>query len=94
MKECGSCIIIAMGMHIPWWEMAVSTPGTSALSLPVIQQDLDEIVREMWFTQLKPKQPDAIVAVVSGNDIFVSLPTGYGKSVVISLLAHIAYFLS
>ena len=40
------------------------------------------------FTNLKPKELEAIVAVVSGNDTFVSLPMGYGKSVVVSLLAH------
>ena len=68
--------------------MAVSTPKTSASPLPVLQQPLDEIVKEMGITKLKPKQLEAIVAVVSGNDTFVSLPTGYGKSVVVSLLAH------
>ena len=26
---------------------------------------------------------------MSGNDTFVSLPTGFGKSVVVSLLAHL-----
>ena len=62
------------------------TPETSAAPLPVIQQALDEIVREMGFTKLKPKQLEAIVAVVSGNDTFVSLPTGYGKSVVYGVL--------
>ena len=65
MKECGSCVIIAMGTHIPRWEMAVSTPETSASSLPVIQQPLDEIVREMGFKKLKPKQLEAIVIVVA-----------------------------
>ena len=59
----------------------MSTPETSASPLPMLQQPLDEIVREMGFTKLKPKQLEAIVAVVSGNDTFVSLPTGYGKSV-------------
>ena len=89
-KECGSCVIIAMGMriHPSVEEVAVSTPETSASPLPVIQQALDEIVTEMGFTKLKPKQLEAIVAVVSGNDTFVSLPMGYGKSVVVSLLAH------
>ena len=61
----------------------MSTPETSASPLPVLQQPLDEIVREMGFTKLKPKQLEAIVAVVSGNDTFLSLPTGYGKSVVV-----------
>ena len=64
----------------------MSTPETSAAPLPVIQQALDEIVREMGFTKLKPKQLEAIVAVVSGNDTFVSLPTGYGKSVIYGVL--------
>ena len=61
----------------------MSTPETSASPLPVLQQPLDEIVREMGFTRV-----EAIVAVVSCNDTFVSLPTGYGKSVVVSLPAH------
>ena len=66
----------------------MSTLETSAapLTLPVIQQALDEVVREMGFTKLKPKQLEAIVAVASGNDTFVSLPTGYGKSVVYGVL--------
>ena len=62
--------------------------GPMASALPVLQQPLDEILREMGFTKLKPKQLEAIVAVVSGNDTFLSLPTGYGKSVVVSLPAH------
>ena len=66
----------------------MSTPETSASPLPVIQQALDEIVREMGFTKLKPKQLEAIVVVVSGNDTFGSLPTGYDKSIVVSLPAH------
>ena len=48
---------------------------TSASPLPVIQQALDEIVRKMGLTELKPKQLEAILAVVSGNDTFLSLPT-------------------
>ena len=53
-------------------EMAVSTPETSASPHLVIQQALDGIVREIRFTKLKLKQLEAIVAVVSGNDTFVS----------------------
>ena len=64
------------------------TPETSASPLPAMQQALDEIVRQMGFTKLKPKQPEAIVAVVSGNDTFVSLLAGYSKSVVVNILAH------
>ena len=60
----------------------MSTPETSTSPLPVLQQPLDEIVREMGFTKMKPKQLEAIVAVVSGNDTFVSLPI---RATVVSL---------
>jgi superfamily II DNA helicase RecQ len=35
---------------------------------------------------LKDKQQEAIVAFMSGNDVFVALPTGYGKSLIYGLL--------
>ena len=35
---------------------------------------------------LKDKQFDAIKAFLSGKDVFVSLPTGYGKSLIYALL--------
>ena len=55
----------------------MSTPETSASPLPVLQQPLDEIVREMGFTKVKPKQLEAIVAVVSGNGTLIRVFT-YG----------------
>ena len=51
-----------------------------------LQQALDEVLRETGFTQLRPKQREAIEAFVSGKDVFVSLPTGYGKSVIYGIL--------
>ncbi len=35
---------------------------------------------------LKEKQKECIVKYVEGNDIFASLPTGYGKSIIYGLL--------
>ncbi|XP_019852358.1 PREDICTED: ATP-dependent DNA helicase Q-like SIM [Amphimedon queenslandica] len=35
---------------------------------------------------LKEKQLEAIMTFMSGNDVFVSLPTGYGKSLIYALL--------
>ena len=32
------------------------------------------------YEELKDKQKEAIKAFASGKDVFVSLPTGYGKS--------------
>ena len=46
------------------------------------QQALDEVLKETGYMQLKSKQQEAIEAFVSGKDVFVSLPTGYGKSVI------------
>jgi len=35
---------------------------------------------------LKPKQKEAVVEFVSGRDVFVALPTGYGKSLCYRIL--------
>jgi len=42
--------------------------------------------QRMGIERLKPKQLEAIEAFVSGKDTFVSLPTGYGKSVIFAIL--------
>ena len=34
----------------------------------------------LGFEKLKEKQVEAVKAFVGGSDVFVSLPTGYGKS--------------
>ena len=40
----------------------------------------------LGLTELKPKQVEPISAFVSGKDVFISLPIGYGKSVMYGLL--------
>ena len=40
----------------------------------------------MGYSKLKPEQEKAILSFVFGNDVFVSLPTGYGKSLCFGLL--------
>ena len=48
---------------------------------------LEEAVNELGLQQLKPKQLEAIEAFVIGDkDVFVALPTGYGKSVIYGVL--------
>ena len=44
-----------------------------------------EVASEVGF-ELKDKQREAILSVVSGKDTFVSLPTGYGKSIIYAVL--------
>ena len=40
----------------------------------------------LGFANLKPEQHRAIVELVRGRDTFVSLPTGYGKSLIYQVL--------
>ena len=35
---------------------------------------------------LKTKQREAVEAFIKGNDVFVALPTGYGKSIIFGIL--------
>ena len=52
-----------------------------------------EVVRAVagsfGFSQLKPEQEYAIFSFVGGTDVFVSLPTCYGKSLCFSLLPQV-----
>ena len=41
---------------------------------------------EMGIKELKDKQRQAIMTFVQGQDTFVLLPTGYGKSMIYALL--------
>ena len=43
-------------------------------------------VAEAGFHDLKPEQMQAILEFISGCDIFMSLPTGYGISLIYGLL--------
>lgn len=47
---------------------------------------LEEAARELGFEQVKPKQREAIEAFCSGKAVFVSLPTGYGKSIIYAIM--------
>lgn len=46
---------------------------------------LEEAVKNAGFRPLKAKQQEALVAFVSGKDMFVALPTGYGKSIIYAI---------
>lgn len=45
-----------------------------------------EAAQKLSITELKPKQHEAIVSYVTGNDTLVVLPTGYGKSLIYAIL--------
>ena len=47
---------------------------------------IDEAAASLGYTCLKDEQKKALHSFVSGKDVFVSLPTGYGKSLCYALL--------
>ena len=46
-------------------------------------------VKKMGLASLKDKQVEAILSFVGGKDVFVSLPTGYGKSIIYAILPQV-----
>ena len=42
--------------------------------------------KSLGYANLKPEQKSVLKAFVGGSDIFVALPTGYGKSLCYALL--------
>jgi len=67
---------------------AMATPG----EVPYESQGngnvliIHDVAEQMGIHSLKPKQLEAISAFLSEKDVFVSLPTGYGKSIIFTLL--------
>lgn len=47
---------------------------------------LDEAAKEIGIEHLKIKQREAIETFVAGRDLIVTLPTGYGKSIIYAIL--------
>ena len=47
---------------------------------------MEESILRCGLRKLKPKQKEAILAFLSGTDGFISLPTGYGKSLIYGIL--------
>ena len=59
-----------------------------------INEAITWALEAMPLNPLKPKQLEAVHTFMSGRDTFVSLPTGYGKSVIYAILPlAINYFL-
>ena len=49
-------------------------------------EDAVQLAADKLDITLKDKQREAILAFLSGRDVFVALPTGYGKSYIYGIL--------
>ena len=47
---------------------------------------ITESGKQLGYDKLKDKQVEAMTSFLDGNDTFVSLPTGYGKSIIYAAL--------
>ena len=79
----GPRIVRSIDNTYTWSNSALSATRMAS----VMHQALKETVSEMGLFELKSKQTEAILTVLAGKDTFVSLPTGYGKSIIYSVLS-------
>lgn len=49
------------------------------------ETSLKGVLPKFGLMELKPNQKRALLSLISGHDVFVSLPTGYGKSIIYQL---------
>lgn len=47
---------------------------------------ITESASSLGYSQLKVEQREAVRALMEGNNVFVALPTGYGKSIIFASL--------
>lgn len=56
------------------------------LQLEMVKEAALAAARSLGVPPLKEKQMEALISFASGKDTFVSLPTGYGKSIIYGLI--------
>ena len=73
-------------------EMSVIHHVREALKSPsvALERALVSAAMEFNFTSFKDVQGEAIAAAINGKDVFVSVPTGYGKSAIYEALPSCA----
>lgn len=44
-----------------------------------VREEIEKGAAALGYASVKPKQLEAVTSFLGGNDVFISLPTGYGK---------------
>ena len=57
-----------------------------SFSSPEINKAIEESVKTLGYQQIRREQLDVVIKFIEGNDVFVSLPTGGGKSLCFACL--------
>lgn len=71
-RTCGFKVLLTEPAHTCMMDSDAAAPARA----------IDQTVKQMGLSPLKEKQTEAILSVVARKDTFVSLPTGYGKSII------------
>ena len=59
------------------------------INTAAMESALDKAAFEMGYTSLRQKQRDAVLGFLNGRDVFVSLPTGSGKTLCYAILPKV-----
>ena len=59
----------------------------------IISAAIQHSLLAFGYKSIKPIQAEAVQAVLQGSDVFVTVPTGYGKSLIFQILPLCARFL-
>ena len=73
-------------MHALWQKIRNYWTGAKMFGEGEIDTALDQAVTKKGYLELRREQELAVKKFAMGNDVFVSLPTGSGKSVCFSIL--------
>ena len=60
---------------------------------PLLTLAMDHSLRVFGHDHLKPVQSEAVQALLQGEDVFITVPTGYGKSLIYQMLPACAAFI-
>ena len=59
----------------------------------IVLRSIERSLQAFGYDCMKPAQTEAVQAILEGQDAFVNVPTGYGKSLVYQILPFCASFL-